>query len=365
MRIGVHASSMSLDTAADTGNITTDLIMELCRSYPEHTFICFSDKQQPSLQLPGNASLVVIPLKGNRSWQQYFWQEWKLPRALKAAGIDLFLGMEGILPMRSKIPATLFIRDMGFMHGVAGMRAATQRALKKNTLLYIQKAVQVAVLSDTIRKDVIEYAPAAADKLRIVSPGIYAGYKPLEWEEREDVKREFSNGAEYFIVVGSLHPKNNILPLLKAFSVLKRRLHSNMKLVLAGAGTAAGAEITASLANYKFRKDVIWLQDVDQPALARLIAGAYALIYTSRFEGMATPVYGALKSQVPIIAIDGAAAREAGGDAVLYTDPDNLEDLAEKMSLLYKDEVLRGRQLGRIAGIKLPEADVEGLIAKV
>jgi glycosyltransferase involved in cell wall biosynthesis len=335
MRIGVNASPMSLDTAADTGNIVTTLLTGLCRAHPEHTFIFFFNSNPPALDFPVNVSVVVLPLKGNKAWQRYLWLEWKLPRALKAQRVELFLGMDGTLPLRSKIPANLFT---------------------SNTILpqYIRKAGKVLVLSNAAKEEI----PNA----QLVSPGMYAGYKPLEWDLREDVKREFAWGVEYFIAVGSLHPRNNILPLLKAFSALKRRLHSNMKLVLVGAATAEGAEISASLASYKYRNDVVWLQDTDPETLARLVAGAYALIYTTRLDGMAMPVYAALQCQVPVIAIDGQPAREAGGDAVLYTDPDNLEDLADKMCLLYKDEQLRSRQLSRIADRKLPALDIEALI---
>lgn len=360
MRIGVNASPMSLDTAADTGNIVTTLLMGLCRAHPEHTFIFFFNRNPPPLELPANVSVVVLPLKGNKAWQRYLWLEWKLPRVMKAQGVEFFLGMDGSLPLRSKIPANLFIPDMGFMHGIAGMRPSMQRFLKKNVAKYIQKAQRVLVLSAAVKEDVLAYASSDS---QLVSPGVHASYQPLEWDEREDVKREFAGGVEYFIAIGSLHPRNNVLPLLKAFSALKRRLHSNMKLVLAGAATAAGSDISASLASYKYRKDVVWLQECDQETLSRLVAGAYALIYTSRFEGMAMPVYAALQCQVPVIALDGQAAREAGGDAVLYTDPENLEDLADKMCLLYKDEQLRSQQLSRIAGRQLPGLDITGLIS--
>jgi len=44
----------------------------------------------------------------------------------------------------------------------------------------------------------------------------------------------------------------------------------------------------------------------------------------------------------------------AGAEGVLYTDPDSLDDLAEKMSVLYKDEVLRSRMLERGRQVTLP-----------
>ncbi|PSL35824.1 glycosyltransferase [Chitinophaga ginsengisoli] len=348
MRIGVNASCVLQDTPADTGNIIRDLLSGLCRSYPEHHFIFFFDQAPPAtLQWPQNVTIVVVPGNGQRNWQQYLWLEWKLVSAIKKQQVDLFLGMDGQIPLRSKVPAHLLISDMGFLRGVAGIPVARQRWQKKNLGRYIGQAKKVIVLSHTLEQEVLHYAPAAAAKLRVLLPAIDSSYQPLQWEEREEVKSTYAGSVEYFVAVGSIHPKNNLMPLLKAFSALKRRLHSNMKLLLVGSETAAGAEITGSLPSYKYRNDVVLIPDADQATLAGIVAGAYALVYTARFAGVATPVYAAMQCEVPVIALEGAAAREAGGEAVLYTDPENLEDLADKMCLLYKDEELRSRLLSK------------------
>ncbi|ACU58541.1 glycosyltransferase family 4 protein [Chitinophaga pinensis] len=349
MRIGVNASCVLRDTPADTGNIVRDLLLGLCNHHPEHQFILFFD-QAPSgvIQWPGNVTTVVIPLSGTQAWRRYLWLEWKLVSAMKKQQLDLFLGLDGQFPLRSQVPAQLLISDMGFLHGAVGIPSAAQRFLQKNLIKYIRQAKKVIVLSTTLEKDVLQYAPEAAAKLKVLKPAVDASYHPLEWEAREEVKETYAGRVEYFAVVGRVHPRNNLLPLLKAFSALKRRLHSNMKLLLIGDHTSAGREIIESLTSYKYRNDVILLPEVDQAELAKLVAGAYALVYPPRFEGVAMPVYAAMQSEVPVIALDGAAAREAGGDAVLFADPESLEDLADKMCLLYKDEQLRSRLLGNI-----------------
>lgn len=349
MRIGVNASCLLQDTPADTGNIVKDLLSGLCRLHPEHNFIFFFDRMPPvTLQWPENVTTVVVPGKGNHNWQRYLWLEWKLVSAIKKQQLDLFLGMDGQIPLRSKVPAHLVISDMGFLHGAAGIPAARLRFLKKNLVKHIRLAKKVIVLSHALEQDVLQYAPDAAGKLRVLLPAVDSSYEPLRWEDREDVKSSYAGSVEYFVAVGSIHPGNNLMPLLKAFSALKRRLHSNMKLLLVGSETAAGAEIIASLPSYKYRNDVVLIPDADQTTLARLIAGAYALVYSTRFAGVAMPVYAAMACEVPVIALEGTAAREAGGEAVLYADPESLEDLADKMCLLYKDEELRSRLLSKV-----------------
>jgi len=346
MRIGLNASCLLQDRPADTGNITTDLIAGLSRQHPEHNFILFFDRHPSGLgEWPSNVTTVVVPRKGDRAWQHYLWLEWKLTAAIKKEKIDLFIGLDGQLPLRSKVPANLVISDMSFLHGAIGISATKQRALQKELRKYIQQAKKVIVLSHALEKDVLQYAPEAASKVRVLLPAIDKSYQPLQWEDREEVKSTYAGSVEYFIAVGRIHPANNLMPLLKAFSALKRRLHSNMKLLLIGSPTAAGQEIADAMPSYKFRNDVVMLSDVDQATLAQLVGGAYGLVYTNRFAGVAMPVYAALNSEVPVIALEGAAAKEAGEDALLYADPESLEDLADKMCLLYKDQELRSRLL--------------------
>ncbi|SEK97327.1 Glycosyltransferase involved in cell wall bisynthesis [Chitinophaga rupis] len=355
MIIGVSAMGVSQDTPADTGNMHTELLFRMCRQHPEHTFLFFFDRPvSPDFLFPANVTPIIVPLKGPAVWLRKWWLQWQLPRALKKQGVDLFLGMDGMLPLRSKIPAVLFLKDLSFLQPVAGVPQQWQRFFKKETVKYIASAKKIVLPGAHLEQPLLQYAPAAAGKVQVIPAGIHESYQPLDWEQREVVKKMYTGGTEYFLVTGSLDPRNNIMPLLKAFSALKRRQRSNMKLVLAGKVTAAGQEIANSLQTYKFRQDVVLLPDLDQPSLANLTAAAYAMVYTTRLEGAALPVYAALRCQVPVIAIDSPAAREAGKEALLYADPENLADLAEKLSLLYKDEVQRSRQLQEMAALPLP-----------
>ena len=353
MQIAVNAACLRQDMPADTGRAATEIILAMCRQQPGHQFTLFFDGEIPAgLSFPANVTKVVLPLKGNKAWHYYWWLEWQLVRAMKPFRPDLFLGLDGALPLRSKLPAGLLVRDLSFLRDAGLQSGVQQRALKKNTGKYLERARRIAVLSDTSKEEVLRYAPAVKDKLIRLDTGLSPLYKPLEWEQREAVKKAFTGGAEYFLVTGSMHPRNNIIPVLKAFSALKKRQRSNIRLVLAGSVTAAGADIATALQSYKFRQDVVNVENADEDTLARLTGGAYALVYPSRFEGLALPIYAAHRCEVPVIALDSLAAREAGGDTVLYADPASLDDLSEKMSLLYKDEQLRGRLLTKEPPIK-------------
>ncbi|NSL89733.1 glycosyltransferase family 4 protein [Chitinophaga sp. Mgbs1] len=344
---------MRKDMPADTGQVVTDIIIAMCRQQPGHQFVFFFDGEVPArLTFPSNVTTVVLPPKGNKAWHLYWWLEWQLPRAMKPFRPDVYLGLDGMLPLRSKIPAVLLIRDLSFLKDAGLQPYRQQQFMKKHIARYLVRAQRIAVLSGTAADELQRLSPALESKVAQLETGVSRLYQPLEWEAREAAKKEFSGGVEYFLVTGSVHPRNNIIPVFKAFSALKKRQRTNLKLVIAGQAATAGAEIQAALQSFKFRQDVVMLENLDEAALARLTGAAYAVIYPARFDGLPYPVYTAQRCKVPVIALEGVAAREAGGDTALYTDPANVDDLAEKMSLLYKDEQLRSRLLAMDSPVK-------------
>jgi glycosyltransferase involved in cell wall biosynthesis len=75
--------------------------------------------------------------------------------------------------------------------------------------------------------------------------------------------------------------------------------------------------------------------------LVRITASAYALVYPSLLEGFGVPVIEAMKCGVPVITSSHSPMQEIAGDAALYADANQPDDIADKMMLVYKDEKLR------------------------
>ena len=182
-----------------------------------------------------------------------------------------------------------------------------------------------------------------ADKIHIVYNATNPVFKPLSYEEKEKIKQQYTDGCEYFIFTGTIHPRKNLINLLRAFSVFKKKQSSNMKLVISGRMAWKTEEFTRLLSTFKFRNDVILTGYVSKEELSFLVASAYAMVYPSLFEGFGVPPLEALQCHVPAIVSRSSAMPEVGGDAYLYIDPDSFEDIVQKMMLLYKDETLRNK----------------------
>jgi alpha-1,3-rhamnosyl/mannosyltransferase len=340
MRIAVNAIPLLQDALADTGNVLSEIFFNLCRQHPEAEFLLINNRPlPPSRPLPANARLVELkPLAGGKAGR-YIWREMQWPRALKKLKADKLLCMDDVLPVPDGMPAHLLL----------GRRTAVLDSVSASK--YIRRYASISLFSAFMREQLNKRFGGLDGKVHQLQPGAADVFRRINWEEREDVKREFAGGMEYFIALGSIDPANNIIPLLKAFSMLKKRLLSSVKLVLAGQLTDAGHGIADALQSYKFRDDVIWLRETDDETLARLVAGSYALVHTAGADGLAVPVYAALRCDVPAVALYAGAAPEAGGDATLNALPDDVTDLSEKMGALYKDELLRGRLLAHITPV--------------
>ncbi len=179
-------------------------------------------------------------------------------------------------------------------------------------------------------------------------------YAPATWEERESLKQELAGGKEYFIVNAEDTSGERIVNMLKAFSLFKKWQQSNMQLLLANPEDAP--KIRALLQKYKYRDDIKVISSATAAEQATLIkaAMAYICLPENDITGYSTAM--ALQCNVPAITYDIGAVPETGGEAVLYADPGNSEDIAGKMIKLSKDEKLRAqliqRSKERIAGLR-------------
>lgn len=352
MRVVIQASGLLADSPADTGHVYWDFLYALCSQRSADQFVLVFDRPfSNKFPFPANVMVVEKPVGGS-SVSAWWWRSQTWPGLLKKYRPDLVLVVDNVLPVKQGIPAFLLLAH------AAGLLKA------KETSKHIGQYSGIITMSAWMKGQVLELYPAFEGKVYTFLPGNLAAIRPVEWEEREEFKRELTNGVEYFAAVGTFHQDNNILPLLKAFSKLKGRLHSNIKLVIAGRQGAGAQELADSLATYRYRDDVIWVKDASIHRLSRLIASSYALVHVATREGVAIPVLAAQRAQVPVVALHGGAGFEAGGEAALYAVADDVTGLAEQMGALYKDEQLRNRLLASIP-VVAEEASWERFAASV
>ena len=266
----------------------------------------------------------------------FFWEHgWdrQLSSILKKFRADLiltngFLSSPGLAtPQCSWIPTDLNKSKPLFFY-----KRRLQKTLRHSRLVFTD--------TEKNKQSLLEQYSLNADKIIVLYPVADENYHALSDAERENVKMKFAAGREYFVVTPPYPTTGELIHLLKAFSLFKKRQQSNMQLILAGSDMEIPIEFYEKLETYKYLPDVRIYDSLNEAELIKIVTAAYALLYPFD-RGSGTEMLNAFNCGVPVVAARQTDLTELGEDAALYADPTDHEQFANQLNLVYKDEKLR------------------------
>lgn len=326
------------------GYFMQEIFQRWVQQHPEHQFIFIFDR-------PYDASFITAPniipvVAGPPARHPLLWKWWydvKIPALLRKYKADVFVSADAHCSLRTRVPQCLVVHDLAFLHYPSFIPRSHYFYYKRYTPKFIQKAKRVATVSEFSKQDISITYQTPADKIDVVYSAAKSIFHPASGAAMEAVKEKYTEGKEFFIYTGAIHPRKNLFHLLKAFSEFKKKQKSSWKLVLAGRLAWHSKAFAESIKTYKYRNDVVMTGYIPDEELVQLTGAAYAMVYPSLCEGFGVPVVEAMRCEVPVITSINSAMQEIAGDAALYADPESFHDLADKMMLLYKDERLRAQ----------------------
>ncbi len=346
MRIAINTRCLIANQLKAYGIFTAETMRHIILLHPEHQFFFLFDRPYDTQFVFGNniTPVVIGPPVRHAIWFKW-WYDVRVPAVLKKIKADVFVSPDGFCSLATKLPQVLVVHDLTFLHYPNFFKKSHLLFYKRYTPKWIAKAKVVATLSHFSKEDITAHYKTAAKKITVIGSASAAIFKPVGWQQKEAIKEKYSGGKEYFFYNGSIHPRKNVVNLLKAFSLFKKRQLSNMQLVLCGPMDWQTNDFEEKLATYKYRSDVQLLGLVPEIVQAQLTAAAYAVVYTSLWEGFGLPIVQAMQCGVPVITSNTSSMPEVGGAAALYADPNNPDEIASQMKLIYKDENLRNEMI--------------------
>jgi glycosyltransferase involved in cell wall biosynthesis len=350
MRIAINTRLLLKGKLEGIGWFTYQTVERMVRHHPEHEFIFFFDRPyDPSFVFAPNVTPVVAHPQARHPILCYLWFEWSIPYLLRKYKADLFLSTDGLTSLSTKVPTCLVMHDLAFEHYPEHLTFAHRHYWRYYSPLFARKATRVVTVSTYSKNDIHERYGIDNSKIDVVYNGAHDEYKPVSWEEKEKIKAKYADGCEYFVFAGALHPRKNVLNLLKAFIEFKKRQRSNMKLVIVGRMAWKYEALQEMKDTMPYKEDVKWVGYMNVDELSQVMAGAYSLVFASLFEGFGIPILEALQCGVPAIVSNTSSMPEVAGDAALLVNPEDCNDIADKMQLLYKDEALRAKLIAEAA----------------
>jgi glycosyltransferase involved in cell wall biosynthesis len=343
MKIAVNIRALNKGELEGYGFFVEELFSRIICSYPEHEFYFISDRPYSfefSSLLNVKQKLIKPLSKVKRI--QGGWFNWRLSSLLKKIKADVLISIDEICSSSANIPQCLIVHDVHFLQS----SKSQVKKIKRTASNKFSKAAVVVTASESIKKDIQKEYHLSENIIHVIAHPASTLFQPVETEEKEKLKRMYADGNEYFIYKDLFQSGKNAYTLLKAFSAFKKKQKSNMKLIIAVNSKAQSIDLIKQLNNYKYREEVKLVEITNKQILAKLVAGAYALVDLSGNESFTYSAIEAIQCQTAAIVSNSSSVSEKEKDAYLFVNNNSFEDVAEKMMLLYKDENLRAKVIG-------------------
>ena len=342
MIIAVNAIFLNPAQLEGYGHYSLEIFQYLVKQYPEHQFVFVYDRPYQQYLISGpNVQSVTVGPAARHIPGFFYWYNISAARVVKQLKADVWVQPYGFCSLTSTIPQLMVVHDLAFKHFPQYISLAQRWHYAVMTPLFLKKATRLATVSAFSKADILAQYPQINNVPSIISGAAREGFASLNWDQKEQVKEAYTEGYEYFLCVGGISPRKNMLNILKAFSLFKKWHKSNMKLVFAGRLAWQYQDFLEKLKTFKYRKDVVLTGYVEENILQKLTSAAYGALYVSDFEGFGLPIVEAMQSGVPVVTANNSSMPEVGGDAVLYAESNNPESIAAQMQILYRNEQMR------------------------
>ncbi|WP_143310011.1 glycosyltransferase family 4 protein [Chitinophaga vietnamensis] len=345
MKIGFDAKR-AFQNNTGLGNYSRTLISSLAADFPENEYYLFAPKLTTMYQWNNRPNMhTVVPEKAYHRWFKSAWRSRYVIPDLQRHGIQLYHGLSHEIPFgiqNSGIKSVVTMHDLIFERYPSQYNPIDVVTYRRKARYACENADRVVAISEQTRQDLISYYQTPAHKIDVV----YQSCDPAFTAVHNDasiaaLRSKYRLPARYFLYVGSVIERKNLLGIVTAMHTLKGA--DRLPLVVLGSGASYRKKVEAFLEHNGMTDQVIWLNDharLENSELPLLYQGAAALLYPSLFEGFGIPILEALCSGTPVITSEGSCFGETGGNAALYVDPLKPASIAAAMQRVLHDPVL-------------------------
>jgi len=247
-------------------------------------------------------------------------------------------------------PAFRFAKEIVTVHDVfplTGREYSTPEFQRKFSALLreaVARAARVIAVSQYTGDQLVSHAGVPREKVTVIHEGVDLPDRTLPPEDLlAERVRVVGRGNAMVLSVGVLQTRKNTMTALRAVASLPQ----HYRLVLVGGDGHGSEAIHDFIRTEQLESRVIRLGHVAAHRLPVLYQAANVLLFPSLEEGFGLPVLEAMASGLPVVASNTSSLPEVGGDAVLYIDPHNPRDIAEKVERAVEDLKMRETLIAR------------------
>jgi glycosyltransferase involved in cell wall biosynthesis len=295
----------------------------------QHKGVAWSSHHQAKMvPLLARSPLFRIPIElPIRAWREH---------------ADL-LHVQYVAPPISPVPVVTMIHDISFEDVPGLFRRGTELRLRTLVPFAARRSRVVLTVSEFSRTRLIERYGLEPARVFVTANGVGPSWRVLDGGERQKRLATLALPESFVLAVGNLHPRKNIVRLIKAVKSLRGGGIGDLHLVLAGQRGWRAEDIDRAVAQADAMRWVHELGYVSNRILEALYGQARAVAYPSIYEGFGLPALEALASGAVLVTSATTSIPEVVGDAAVLVDPTDEHAIAQGLARAVTDEELRVR----------------------
>jgi glycosyltransferase involved in cell wall biosynthesis len=348
MNIGFDAKR-AYHNQTGLGHYSRTLIHSLAKDFSENEYYLFNTKPSSLFSFDEKNVHEILPSGVLSKMFPSAWRSSWVTADLGKMNIDLYHGLSHEIPFGipdTKIPAVVTMHDLIHERYPEQYNPIDVRIYSKKFRYACRFADKVIAISEQTRRDLIDFYQTPADKITVCYQSCNPAFGETVTEaQKQIVRMKYDLPAKFFLYVGSIIERKNLLNICKAVFLLRKEF--DLPLVVIGNGGKYKQQVADYIKQNGIDNRIIFLSDRESAKASRafqsaedfpaIYQSALAMIYPSFFEGFGIPVLEALWSRLPVITSKTSCLPEAGGDAAFYVDPNSAEEIAAGMKLIVSD----------------------------
>ncbi|MBQ7061753.1 MAG: glycosyltransferase family 4 protein [Bacteroidales bacterium] len=341
MKIGFDAKR-AFCNATGLGNYSRMVIGGIAAAHPEDELLLFTPRREGRYaNLFRHYSNVRVVEPEGWLWRLMpaLWRSLAIGKLVRREGVEVYHGLSHELPMG--MPAT--VRQVVTMHDLIVWRYPRQYGFvdrlvyKRKMRSACRRADKVVAVSAQTARDLQRFLEVPESKVELIYQSCDTQfYQPVDAAQRQQVRTRYRLPSQYLICVGTIEQRKNQEAVMRAMALLP----TDVSLVVVGRKTRYSRKVYDTVCRMHLEHRVLFLDNVQPGDLPALYAEARASLYMSHFEGFGIPVLESLCCGTPVVAARRASLPEVGGNAALYADPDNADDIARQVKRLLTNPTL-------------------------
>jgi glycosyltransferase involved in cell wall biosynthesis len=279
---------------------------------------------------------------GYKPWRMAVWlgQMARMPLNRYLPDAELYHATEHLLMPLRRVPTVLTVHDLIFLQTPEHHKPLNRWYLRWTLPLYCRRADHIIAVSETTRRDLIAAYDLPPEKISVIYEAADPRFYPQPPAVQSQIRAAYGLPDQYLLYVGTIEPRKNLERLLAAWAPLYRS-GDCPALVIIGKRGWLSEGFFAALEDSPARQGVLLTGYVPDQDLPALYSSATTFVWPSLYEGFGLPPLEAMACGSPVVCSNASSLPEVVGDAALLFNPENTDELRERLRYVVRDEALR------------------------